>query len=563
MARIRHPNIVQIFDHGSASLRKEEETFPLEYIVMEFIPGATLRYTMSEEGFFPEEELVQAWLLEYFLPILDGVEALHGEGIVHRDLKPENFLLDGKTPKIADFGLARSLQLEPVTQSTDMKGSPLYMSEEQFVDFRRADQRSDIYALGKILFEVVEGKMPPNTVPFGTAKLGNPSTPFFQVLDRLIQDATAKEREKRPESVEKFRKVLLEATDGLKDKSGTELASSPGPSSAPTRFKWIWAGIAVAILAVAAMTIWHLMGEPLIRQASLEQPEITGQAPVKPALSELPQSRQLFSGEPKETITGKDGLSMRLIPGGTLETGQNTPAITINPFYMDETKVTVYHFVEFLNVVKDSLTVEGGLVKRDGEILFFIGDGIEPRKQITYQHDRFHLRDPQKAAQPVVRVTWYGAAAYAKHFGKRLPTEHEWVFAAQKEDSSKQVDSDENAAEPGSMSGELAPPPDESSHMKGMESHHAEETPTQEILPNLFGLKKMGENLQEWVVGVMGGQKSEQRVKNPYSSLVIGKSTQIATEDSKEVLKSSRYPWEGFYDVGFRCVAGIPEKSDK
>ena len=99
--------------------------------------------------------MVQAWLLEYFLPILDGVEALHGEGIVHRDLKPENFLLDGKIPKIADFGLARSVKLEPVTRSTDMKGTPLYMPEEQFVDFRRADQLSDIYALGKILFEVL------------------------------------------------------------------------------------------------------------------------------------------------------------------------------------------------------------------------------------------------------------------------------------------------------------------------------------------------------------------------------------------------------------------------
>ncbi len=558
MARIRHPNIVQIFDHGSTSIRKGEETVSLEYIVMEFIPGATLRFTMSEEGFFPEEELVQAWVLEYFLPVLDGVEALHSEGIIHRDLKPENFLLDGKIPKIADFGLARSVKLEPVTHSTDMKGTPLYMSEEQFVDFRRADQRSDIYALGKILFEVVEGKMPPNTIPFRSAKLSHPSTPFFKGLDRLIQDATDKEREKRPESVEKFRKVLLEAMDGRKEKSGTEVASANGPPSVPARFRWTWAGIAVAIIAVAAMTIWHLMDGPLGRQTLLQEPEINGQAPLNPAVSELSKVQPPLSGEPTETFSGKDGLSMRLIPGGTLETGQNTPAIQINPFYMDETKVTVHHFIEFLNLVKDSLTIEGGLVKHDGEILFFLGDDTEPREQISYQHDRFQLRDPQKAAQPVVRVTWYGAAAYAKHFGKRLPTEHEWAFAAQKEDNPKQVESDENVTEPGSMRGETVSPPDESSHMKGMESHHPEGTQTEKIVPNPFGLKEMGENVQEWVVGVMGGQKPEQRVKNPYSSLVVGKSTQITAEDSREMLKSSRYPWEGFYDVGFRCVASIP-----
>ena len=258
---------------------------------------------------------------------------------------------------------------------------------------------------------------------------------------------------------------------------------------------------------------------------------------------------------------------MRLIPGGTLETGQNTPAIPINPFYMDETKVTVYHFVEFLNLVKDSLTVEGGLVKRDGEILFFLGDGTEPREQIAYQHDRFHLRDPQNAAQPVVRVTWYAAMAYAKHFGKRLPTDYEWEYAAQEEDSPKQGDPDDKVAESGSGREEIAPPTDSMSKMMSRmmdeETHPPAGNSIQTIIPNLFGLKDMGEDSQEWVVGVMGGQKPEQGVKNPYSSLVIGKSTQIAAEDSKEVLKSSRYPWEGFYDVGFRCVTSISTRFDK
>jgi serine/threonine-protein kinase len=563
MARIRHSNIVQIFDHGSASIRKGEETVSLEYIVMEFIPGSTLRFTMSEEGFFPEEELVRAWVLEYFLPVLDGVEALHGEGIIHRDLKPENFLLDGNTPKIADFGLARSIKLEPVTRSTDMKGTPLYMSEEQFVDFRRADQRSDIYALGKILFEVVEGKMPPNTIPFRSAKLSHPSTPFFQGLDRLIQDATAKEREKRPESVEIFRNALLEAMDGLKDKSATNKASANEVTSVPARFKWTWAGIAVALLAVATMTVWHVLDGPLDRQAPLEQPEITRKAMLTPGVSKTPEAQPPINGEPVEAIIGKDGLSMRLIPGGKLETGQNAPAIPINPFYIDETAVTVYHFVEFLNMVKDSLTVEGGLVKRDDEILFFIGDGTEPRDQISYQHDRFHLRDPQKAAQPVVRVTWYGAAAYAEHFSKRLPTEHEWVFAAQKENGSTRVDSDKNVDESEPLSGEMVSPTDESSHMKGMETHHPEEAPAQKILPNLFGLKRMGENSQEWVVGVMGGQKTGQQVKNPYSSMTIRKSSQNKTAGTSGMIKSSRYPWEGFYDVGFRCVMDIPLNTGK
>ena len=64
---------------------------------------------MSEEGFYPESYLTRDWLRNYFFPVLDGVEAMHKFEIVHRDLKPENVLMDGKTPKIADFGLVADL----------------------------------------------------------------------------------------------------------------------------------------------------------------------------------------------------------------------------------------------------------------------------------------------------------------------------------------------------------------------------------------------------------------------------------------------------------------------
>ncbi|MBW1923841.1 MAG: protein kinase [Deltaproteobacteria bacterium] len=110
---------------------------------MEYIPGGSLRDTMPEEGFYPEADLFIAWVKRYFLPVLTGVIALHDNGVVHRDLKPENILMDQDTLKIADFGLARSSRLKPVTQSMDVKGSPHYMSPEHFFDFKRADQRAD------------------------------------------------------------------------------------------------------------------------------------------------------------------------------------------------------------------------------------------------------------------------------------------------------------------------------------------------------------------------------------------------------------------------------------
>ena len=67
MARVRHPNVLQIFDYGSAVIPMEHHDAPVENIVMEYIPGAALRFTMSEEGFYPEHELIAAWFSDYYL----------------------------------------------------------------------------------------------------------------------------------------------------------------------------------------------------------------------------------------------------------------------------------------------------------------------------------------------------------------------------------------------------------------------------------------------------------------------------------------------------------------
>ena len=201
MARIRHPNVLQIFDHGSIA-GSSDQKFPVDFIVMEYIPGDTLRFTMSEEGFYPEGNLITSWLREYFLPLLSGVKAIHAHDVVHRDLKPENILLDGTIPKIADFGLARSCRLKPVTQSMDAKGTLHYMSPDHFFDFRRADQRADIYSLGKILCEAIDGKFGNEVIPFRKGSLKNSGPSLFKGLDEIIQKATAENKENRFQSID-------------------------------------------------------------------------------------------------------------------------------------------------------------------------------------------------------------------------------------------------------------------------------------------------------------------------------------------------------------------------
>ena len=128
--------------------------------------------------------------------------------------------MDGETPKIADFGLARSPRLKPVTQSMDVKGTAHYMSPEHFFDFRKADRRADVYSLGKILFEAIDGKIDQGTLPFKTASLKNPDTPFFQNMDRIIQDATAENKEDRLASIDQLRRAIQEAIRELKLERG-------------------------------------------------------------------------------------------------------------------------------------------------------------------------------------------------------------------------------------------------------------------------------------------------------------------------------------------------------
>ncbi len=558
MAQIRHPNILQIYDYGSFSLIGEDESSAVEYISMEYVPGGTLRSTMSEDGFYPEEELTREWLVQYFLPVLDGVQALHDANIIHRDLKPGNVLMDGKIPKITDFGLARSSMLTPVTRSTDMKGTPAYMSPEHFMDLRRADHRADIYSLGKILFEAVDGKISPGMIPFKQAGLKNPETPFFQTLNRIIRETTAEERNNRMESVRGLRSALLEAID--RKSAGMKVSPFRREGPFTNNNRWLWTGVVVAVFSVIAMTVWHLTGEPWWKKAPsrVEQPVLrAGKEPPAPA-PEAGKSRPRESARPK-TVLGMDGITMRFIPGGVIKAGTNggtetDRGVQVSPFYMDETRVSIHHFVEFLNSVKEDLMVEGGLVRRDKEIWLLLGDGNDPQDQILYRHERFLLIDPEHAARPVVRVTWYGASAYAGYYGERLPTEYERELSIRAEKAAEKVLADRKSAAPETAGEKTVSGDSESVHMMHMQSgnHVNGGNSGAAIRP-----EEADDTIKEWVVAVRDRQGKDGQESGNYSSLVVGSTRMKGGSPAHVVTKSFRYPWEGFFDVGFRCVAAI------
>jgi serine/threonine-protein kinase len=151
-ASLSHPNVVSIQDQGW-----NEGGTPAVFIVMEYIEGNTLRDYLYERGKLSLEET-----LRFLVPVVSALAEAHRIGIIHRDIKPENILIskDGRV-KIADFGLARGDQLgsTQTAESSVVLGSVSYLSPEQ-VQRGISDARSDIYALGVVLFELLTGKKP-------------------------------------------------------------------------------------------------------------------------------------------------------------------------------------------------------------------------------------------------------------------------------------------------------------------------------------------------------------------------------------------------------------------
>ena len=151
-AALSHPNIVAIQDQGW-----NEGGSPAVFIVMEYIDGFTLRELLHEQG-----PLSATDLLRYMTPIVSALAEAHRHGIVHRDIKPENILVskDGRV-KLADFGLARGAELGATmtVESSVVLGSVSYLSPEQ-VQRGISDERSDIYSVGVVLFELVTGRKP-------------------------------------------------------------------------------------------------------------------------------------------------------------------------------------------------------------------------------------------------------------------------------------------------------------------------------------------------------------------------------------------------------------------
>ena len=211
-AALSHPNIVSIQDQGW-----NEGGPPAVFLVMELVEGSTLRDYLNEKGSLTVEQTFQL-----ITPVLSALSAAHRIGIIHRDIKPENILIskDGRI-KVADFGLARNITMGQTmtAESSVVLGSVSYLSPEQ-VQRGVADARSDIYAVGIVLFEMLTGSKPySGETPIQIAyRHVNDRIPNIQTIKseiptaiaELVYEATAPNPDQRPKNAEDLLNKLRE-----------------------------------------------------------------------------------------------------------------------------------------------------------------------------------------------------------------------------------------------------------------------------------------------------------------------------------------------------------------
>jgi serine/threonine-protein kinase len=421
-AKIDHPNVIRIFGFSRESVEIDNHRYDIDYLVMELVSGRTLRNTMDVSGFEHEEE-IKSWIDKYLIPILDGLQKVHDCGIIHRDIKPENFLMKEDVPKLADFGLSMGFNLPSVTGSVaDIFGTLTYMAPEQFYNFSMARETADIYSIGKILFEVVEGKISEKAKPFLQAKLSNLETEYRKVLNSVIMTATAVNPAQRFNSVHEFKEKLLQLTYC----GGVNLALVSEKQAFFSKKKLIWP-IALTITLIAGLLVGRLQNS---FQPATQPPVMQIQEQQK--LEKLGSVRYIpQSSESAQTIRAKDKSILHFIPPTELELADKNllgqANITVKPFYLSETPVTNQQYVAFLNENITRVKVVESDVYLDELLVLKISERIRNYKPITFEGGRFTIKDPMHSACAVLVVTGMGAEAYARFYNLRLPYAQEWV----------------------------------------------------------------------------------------------------------------------------------------
>jgi len=457
-SQLDHPNIVRVYDFIASG--------DTTCIVMEYVPGRDLRKMITREtGPIPDYRA-----LKLFKQVLAAIDYAHNfiyldksgarhQGIIHRDLKPANILV---TPddvvKVTDFGIVKVRGVKGGTQMGFNPGTPEYMSPEQ-ARGRELDQRSDIYSLGIVVYEMLTGHVPFEGDGSGTSdyeiRRGHiemqvpPMEQYYPGISPELEKIVLKSLEKNPDERYQTAQQFIDLIEEYEQTGSAKItgrmfgarqtvvhegrgAGRPSLADAPT------VGIGNTVVtdpsrSSAAVSRSHnnaassssansLRVEDNYSRPNLVRPEVEQKSKTPViigaallALITLGITAWLLFGTPKPppNVTSNGVIipqDMIAIPGGEFMMGRDNgsdyeqPAhkVSVSPFFIDKYEVTNERYADFVR-----------LKNRNAPNNWLNGSPLPGQ-------DKF----------PVTYVSWYDARDYCESLGKRLPTEEEWEFAA-------------------------------------------------------------------------------------------------------------------------------------